>query len=131
MAKTVKVLADLSIQNGEGEIRIKNDQDGSLVFDFPSAKSFNSLSSVPIPFKPSFQAIGKANAALMEQRQPVIVRVDDEDWLVLGRDRKPSVKYFKLAPFYLKKQFSWKTALYIAGGGLGAALTYLAVKKRN
>lgn len=131
MTKSVKVLADLSIQNGDEHINVKNDQDGSLVFEFPSAKSFNSLSSVPVPFKPGIQSLGKANAALLEQRQPIILRVAQEDWLVLGRDNKPSVKYFKLAPFYLKRQLTWKTALYIAGSGLGATLAYFAIKKRN
>lgn len=131
MTKSVKVLADLSIQSGEDLINVKNDQDGSLVFEFPNAKSFNSLSSIPIPFKPGVQSINKANAALLEQRQPVVLRVDQEDWLVLGRDNKPSVKYFKLAPFYLKQQLTWKTALYIAGSGLGAALAYFAIRRRN
>jgi hypothetical protein len=131
MTKSVKVLADLSIQSGDEFINVKNDQDGSLVFEFPTAKSFNSLSSVPIPFKPGIQSISKVNTTLLEQHQPVILRVDQEDWLVLGRDRKPSVKYFKLVPFYLKKQLTWKTALYITGSGLGAALAYFAIKKRN
>jgi hypothetical protein len=131
MAKPVKIIADLSIQNSSGEIKVKNDQDGSLVFDFPDRKSFHSFSEIPLPFKPSIQAIGKTNAALLEQRQPVIVRVENDDWLVLGRDKKASVKYMKLAPIYLKKQLNWKTAIYIAGGGLGAALTYLFIKRRN
>lgn len=131
MAKPVKIIADLSIQNGSGEIKVKNDEDGSLVFDFPNAESFSSLADIPIPFKPSFQAIGKTNAALLEQRQPVIVRVNQEDWLVLGRDKKASIKYLKLAPIFLKKSFNWKTALYIAGGSLGATLAYFAFKKRN
>lgn len=131
MAKPVKIIADLSIQSSAGEIKVKNDEDGSLVFDFPTPKSFNNFAELPIPFKPSFQAIGKTNAALLEQRQPVIVRVNQEDWLVLGRDSKPTLKYLKLAPVYLKKQLTWKTALYIAGGSLSAAIAYFAIKKRN
>jgi len=131
MAKPVKVFADLSIKNSAGDIKVKNDSDGSLVFDFPNAKSFNNFANIPLPFKPSLQALNKTNATLLEQRQPVVFRIDQEDWLVLGRDQKPLIKYLKLAPVYLRKNLSWKTALYVAGGSLGAVLAYLAIKKRN
>jgi len=135
MAKPVKIFADLSIQNGAGEIRLKNDADGSLVLDFPNSKAFNSFSenflNAPIPFKPSFRSIGKANAALLERRQPVIVRVNHEDWVVLGRNPKASIMYRKLAPVYLKKQLKLKTALYILGSGIAVTLSVLFFRKRN
>lgn len=130
MAKPVKVIADLSIHNDAGEIKVTNDEKGSLVFDFPNRQSFNSFTEIPLPFKPSLKAIGKTNAALLEQRQPVIIRVNQKEWLVLGRDRKASVKYFKLAPSYLKDQFTWKTAVYILGGGVAAFFTYFFIKRR-
>jgi len=131
MAKPVKVFADLSIQSKAGEIKVQNEQDGSLVLDFPNRQSFNSFTQIPLPFKPSLKAIGKTNAALLEQRQPVIVRVAHEDWIVLGRNSKAAIKYFKIAPSYLKQQLTWKTALYVAGGLLGVLLGYFAIKKES
>ncbi|MEK6479655.1 hypothetical protein WJR50_19085 [Catalinimonas sp. 4WD22] len=129
MTKPVKVIADLSIQSETGEIKVNNADDGSLIFDFPNRQTFNNFSEIPLPFKPSLKAIGKTNAALLEQRQPVIIRVDHEDWIVLGKTSKASLKYIKLAPFYLKQQLSWKNSLYIIGAALGFALGYFAVKK--
>jgi hypothetical protein len=131
MAKPVKVLADLTISNGAGDIKVNNDPDGSLVFNLPNRESLASLVNLPIPFKPSLKAIGKTNAALAEQRQPVIVRVNNEDWIVLGRDKKAMLKYAKLAPIYLKQQVSWKSGLYLLGAGAAAGLTYFFLKRRN
>lgn len=128
MTKPVKVIADLSIQSEAGEIKVNNAEDGSLVFDFPNRQTFNHFSAIPLPFKPSLKAIGKTNAALLEQRQPVIIRVDHEDWIVMGKTSKASLKYVKLAPFYLK-QLSWKDSLYLIGAALGFALGYFVVKK--
>lgn len=130
MAKPVKIMADLSIRNGAGEIKVSNDKDGSLVFDFPNRQSLNSFTDIPLPFKPSLRAIGKTNAALLEQRQPVIVRVNQKEWLVLGRDRKASVRYLQFAPSYLKDRFTWKTALYILSSGAAAFLAYFLVKRQ-
>ncbi|MFP4088911.1 MAG: hypothetical protein ACLFUB_13350 [Cyclobacteriaceae bacterium] len=131
MAKPVKIFADLSISNGSGEIRVTNDADGSLVIDLPNKESLESIVDLPIPFKPSFNAIGKTNAALAEQRQSVIVKVNNEEWIVLGRDKKATLNYVKLAPFYLKQNLSWKTGLYVLGGGLAAGLAYVLLKRRN
>ena len=133
MAKPIKIIADLSIQNRAGEIKVTNDENGSLLIDFPNKNSINTITDIPLPFpiRSGVQAIAKTNAALLEQRQPVIVRVDHEEWLVLGRDEKPLVKYLKLAPVYLKRYPNIKIALYMIGGGIGALLTYLIVKKRN
>lgn len=131
MAKPVKVMADLSIRNGAGEIKVTNDEQGSLVFDFPNRQSLDRFTEIPLPFKPSLRAIGKTNAALLEQRQPVIIRVNHKEWLVLGRDRQASVQYLKFAPTYLKKQFTWKTALYILSSGIAAVLAYFLIKRQR
>ncbi|WPP49930.1 hypothetical protein [Catalinimonas niigatensis] len=131
MAKPVKVMADLSIRNGAGEIKVTNDEQGSLIFDFPNRQSLDIFTTIPLPFKPSLKAIGKTNAALLEQRQPVIVRVNQKDWLVLGRDKKATVQYLKFAPSYLKKQFIWKNALYILSSGIAVVLAYFLVKRQR
>ncbi|MDF9799058.1 hypothetical protein OKW21_004321 [Catalinimonas alkaloidigena] len=131
MAKPVKVFADLSIQSEDGEIIVKNADDGSLIFDFPTRQSFNNFTEVPLPFKPSLKAIGKANAALLQQRQPVVIRVDHEDWIILGKTPKATLKFVKLAPFYLKQNLSWKDSLYLVGTALGFAIGYLAIRKES
>lgn len=130
MAKPVKITADLSIHHDAGEIKVTNDGQGSLVFDFPNRQSFNSFTEIALPFKPSLKALEKTNAALLEQRQPVIVKVNQKEWLVLGRDSKASVRYLKFVPSYLKSRFSLKTVLYVLAGGAGAILTYIFIKRR-
>ncbi len=131
MAKSVKVSADLRIQGANGEIKVTNEADGSLVIDFPNPRSFHSFADIPLPFKPGIRTIGKANAALWEQRQVVVVKVAQVDWLVLGRNPKAFVKYVKFIPIYLKQKLSRNVMEYLAGGLMGLVFTYLIVKKRN
>lgn len=131
MPKTLQVIADLTLHHENGDVKINNDDEGNVVVHFPDNKTFNLLLETKLPVKPEAEVIRKANAVLYEQHQPIIVRVNNEDWMVLGRSKKPEIKYGKVAVPYLTKSFSWKTAFYVVGSSLSAALIYLFIKKRN
>lgn len=132
MPRTLKVIADMTLHHQDGDVKVQNDGEGNVVIHFPNNKTFNSFLKAKLPpGKSGGQLLRKANTPLYEQHQPVILRVRDEDWIVLGRSKSPDIKYAKVAIPYLAHSFSWKTALYVAGSGISAALAYLFFRKRN
>ncbi len=131
MPKTTQVFADLKIQHPSGDVTVKNDDEGNVVVHFPNRQSFISLLKDGMSLKAGNKSLRQANTVLYEQQQPVIVQVEDADWIVLGRSQKPEIKYAKVAVPYLSTQFNWKTVLMAAGGGIGAVLLYLFLRRRN
>ncbi len=131
MTKRLQVTANLVLQHKHNEIKIQNDHEGSLIVQFPDNTSFNNFLKTKLPFKPNNKTIAKANTTLYEKGQPVIIKVKNEDWMVLGRSHKPEIKYAKVAVPYLSYNTSWKTVVYFLSGGIGAAFLYLLIRKRS
>ncbi len=133
MPKTTQVFADLKIAHPSGDVTVKNDDEGNVVVHFPDKRSFTSLLKNGASLKTSNKTLRQANKVLYQQQQPVVVKVEEADWIVLGRSQTPEIKYSKVAvPYlYLSTQFNWKTVLMAAGGGIGAALLFLFLRRRN
>ena len=136
MSKTVEVIADLTLELDGDEIHVTNDADGDLVIHFPNKKTLGKFLKTRFALDASLSSLGRVNKRLKQEKQPVILRVNHEDWIVLGRYDNPVVKYNKLAPLLLNKSFSsdrksWYIAASVVGGGLLAALLYRFIRKRN
>ena len=135
MSKTVEVIADLTLELDGDKIRVTNDANGDLVIRFPSKKMLGKFLKARFALDASLSSLGRVNKRLKEEKQPVILRVDQEDWIILGRYDNPVVKYNKLAPVLLNKSLSnhrpWYIAASVIGGGLVAALLYHLIRKRS
>lgn len=132
MSSTLQITADLTLHHESGDVKVQHDHEGNLVAHFPNRKTFNALLKSRLPSgKSAGQVLRKYNTSLYKHHQPVILRVRDEDWIVLGRSEKPEVKYTKVAVPYLAHTFSWKPAIYAVGSGISTALLYLFIKKRS
>ena len=136
MAKTVEVIADLTLALDGDEIRVTNDADGDLIIHFPNKKMLGRFLKARFALDASLSSLGRINKRLKQEKQPVILRVNHEDWIILGRYDNPVVKYNKLAPVLLNKSFSsdrksWYIAASVVGGGLLAALLYRFIKKQS
>ena len=135
MPKQLKVIADLTVQNSAGELKINNDPNGDLVLSFSNKKTFDNFLKSELPMDTSTSSLNKLNDTLREQRQPVVVRVKGEDWLVLGRDGKPKIKYLKVASSYVTSTYSTKDISFVVGsvigGILGGVLLYSLFKTRD
>lgn len=135
MAKTIEVIADLTLELDGDKVKVTNDTDGDLVILFPDKRVLGKFLKTRFAINTGFNSLNRVNKLLLEQQQPVILRVNNEDWVVLGHYNNPVVKYAKLAPLLLNDSLSDRNNWYIAagaiGGGLVAALLYTLVKKRN
>ena len=136
MSKTVEVIADLTLELDGDKIYVTNDTDGDLVIHFPNKKTLGKFLKTRFALDASLSSLGRVNKRLKEEKQPAILRVNHEDWIILGRYDNPVVKYNKLAPVLLNKSFSsdrnsWYIAASIVGGGLLAALLYCFAKRQN
>lgn len=132
MSSTLQITADLTLHHESGDVKVQHDHEGNLVVRFPNSKTFNVFLKSRLPSgKSTGQILRKYNTSLYEHHQPVILRVRNEDWIVLGRSEKPEIKYAKVAVPYLAHAFSWKPVIYAIGSGITTALLYLFFKKRN
>ena len=135
MAKTIEVLADLTLALDGDEVKVTNDPDGDLVILFSDKNVLKKFLKTRFATGTRFSSLNQANKVLLERKQPVILRVNNEDWVILGHYDSPVVKYAKLAPLLLNQSLSDRTNWYVVAGALGggvvAALLYLLVKRRS
>lgn len=135
MAKTIEVIADLTIALDGDKVRVTNDSDGDLVILFPDKKVLAKFLKTRFALNTGFNSLNRVNKRLLEQKQPVILRVNQEDWVILGHYTNPVIKYNKLAPILLDNTFSDRSSWYMIAGAIGSGivgfLLYTLIKKRN
>ena len=135
MAKTIEIIADLTLVLDGDTVEVTNDPDGDLVILFPNKRALGKFLTARLALNTGFSSLNRVNKLLLEQKQPVILRVNYEDWVVLGRYDNPVIKYVKLAPLLLNDNFADRQVWYVLGGVVGgsiaAALLYYAIKKRS
>ena len=135
MAKTIEITADLTLELDGDTVKVTNDKDGDLVILFPDKRTLGKFLKTRFAVNTGFSSLNRVNKLLQKQAQPVILRVDNEDWVVLGHYDNPVIKYAKLAPLLLNGALSDRRAWYVAGGIIGgsiaAALLYYFVRKRS
>lgn len=135
MAKTIEITADLTLELDGSTVKVTNDSDGDLVILFPDKRTLGKFLKTRFAVNTGFSSLNRVNKLLRKQKQPVILRVDNEDWVVLGHYDNPVIKYAKLAPLLLNDTLSDRTSWYIVGGVIGgsiaAALLYYLVKRRS
>lgn len=129
--KHIQVLADLTIANTNGDIRVENDRDGSLVVSFSDKRPFFDLLKAQLPQQANWKALVEANRSFYQNNQPFIVKVEGRPWITLGKSPLPRINYRRLVPPYVSSNPSLKNGLYLAGSALGAALLYAVFRKRN
>lgn len=135
MAKTIEVIADLTLELDGDKVRVTNDADGDLVILFPDKRTLGKFMKTRLALDQGFNSLNRVNKLLKEQQQPVILRVNNEDWIILGHYDNPVVKYNKVAPLLLNNTFSdrkpWYIIAGVVGGSLTAALLYYLIKRRD
>ena len=135
MAKTIEVIADLTLELDGDKVKVTNDTDGDLVILFSDKKALGRFLKTRFAMDTGFNSLTKVNKLLLEQKQPVILRVNNEDWVVLGHYDNPVIQYAKLAPLLLDSSLSdhrtWYIAAGVIGGGLLAALLYTLIKRQS
>ncbi len=137
MAKTIDVIADLTIELDGDKVKVTNDGDGDLVINFPNKQTLGKFMKTRFAFSTDFSSLNRVNKVLQRERQPVILRVNQEDWVVLGRYDNPVIKYAKLAPLLLDNSLSgakpkdWFILAGVLGGSILAVLLYQLIKKRD
>ncbi|MGB3586292.1 MAG: hypothetical protein WBA23_07130 [Tunicatimonas sp.] len=130
-SKNVRVLADLTVNGPQGDIRINNDSDGSLVVSFPNEKSFFSLINTKLPFKSNWSTVVKTNRTFYQNQQPLVVKVADQPWITLGKFPRPRINYQRVTYPLITNTPSIKTGLYILAAAAGATLLYALFRKRS
>ena len=135
MAKTIEVIADLTLELDGDKVKVMNDTDGDLVILFPNKKVLGKFLKTRFATNTGFSSLNRVNKLLLEQKQPVILRINNEDWVILGHYSNPVIKYAKLAPLLLDNSLSDRNSWYIAAsvvsGGVMAALLYSLIKKQS
>ena len=117
------------------KVKVTNDNDGDLVILFPDKKTLGKFLKTRLSLNTGFSSLNRVNKLLKEKKQPVILRVNNEDWVILGHYDNPVIKYAKLAPLLFNNTLSDRNAWYIVagviGGSITAALLYIFIKRRN
>ena len=137
MAKTIDVIADLTIELDGDKVKVTNDSDGDLVIDFPDKQTLGKFMKTRFALSTDFSSLNRVNKVLQKEGQPVVLRVNHEDWVILGRYDNPVVKYAKLAPLLLNNSLSssnqknWYVLVGILGGSVLAVLLYQLIRKRD
>ena len=135
MANAIEVIGDLTLELDGDKVKVTNDTDGDLVILFSDKKVLGKFLKTRFSLNTGFNSLNRVNKLLLEQKQPVILRVNNEDWVILGHYDNPVIKYTKLAPLLLDNPLSDRTPWYIAAGaicgGFVAALIYTLVKRQN
>ena len=137
MAKKIDIVADLTIELDGDEVNVKNDNDGDLVIEFPNKQILKKFLKTRFALSTDFSSLNRVNKLLQEEQQPVILRVDHEDWVTLGRYDNPVIKYAKLAPLLFDGSLTftdhknWYVVAGVVGGSLLAVLLYQLIKKQD
>ncbi len=135
MAKKIDIIADLTIELDGDKVKVTNDSDGDLVIDFPSKQTLGKFIRTRFALSTDFSSLNRVNKLLQKEQQPVILRVDHEDWVTLGRYDNPVIKYAQLAPLLLDNSFSdrknWYILAGVLGGGILAVLIYQLIKRQD
>ena len=130
-SKNVQIFADLTLSNNNGDVKIFNDQDGHLIVRFPNQKSFFSLMNTRWPMRPSWNTLVQLNRSFYESQQAIIIQVQNQPWLTLGKFPRPRINYRKVTAPFLTNTPSLKNGLYLLAAGLGATLLFLLLRKRS
>ena len=88
MAKTIEVIADLTLELDGDKVRVTNDADGDLVILFPDKRTLGKFMKTRLALDQGFNSLNRVNKLLKEQQQPVILRVNNEEWDHLGSLRQ-------------------------------------------
>ena len=135
MAKKIDIIADLTIELDGDTVKVTNDSDGDLVIDFPSKQTLGKFIKTRFALSTDFSSLNRVNKLLQKEQQPVILRVDHEDWVTLGRYDNPVIKYAQLAPLLLDDSFSdrknWYVLAGVLGGGILAVLIYQLIRRQD
>ena len=137
MAKKIDVIADLTIELDGDKVKVTNDSDGDLVIDFPNKQTLGKFMKTRFALSSDFSSLNRVNKVLQQEQQPVVLRVNQEDWVILGRYDNPVIKYAKLAPLLLNNSFSgskpkdWYVLAGVLGGSVLAVLVYQLIRKRG
>lgn len=135
MAKTIDVIADLTIELDGDKVKVTNDSDGDLVIDFPNKQTLGKFLKTRFALSTDFSSLNRVNKLLQKEQQPVILRVSQEDWVILGRYDNPVIKYVKLAPLLLDNSLpnhkKWYVLAGVLGGSVLAVLLYQLIKRRD
>lgn len=129
MPSTLQILADLDIDHQDGNIKLYHDADGNLNVDFSGNKVFNKLTKTRLPIRQRMKLLRKLNAVLLRQQQPIIIKVKQKIWMVLGRSKNPEFKSASIS--YLSQTLPPNTLLYALAGSALAAVLYLVFRKRD
>ncbi|MEM9670952.1 MAG: hypothetical protein AAF992_00055 [Bacteroidota bacterium] len=129
--KPIKVVADLTLSSSNGDVQVSNDHEGDLIIRFPNQKSFFSLLNARWPMRPGWNTLVQLNRSFYENQQTIIIQVQDQPWLTLGRFPRPRINYRKVAAPYLTNTTSLKNIMYLLAAGVGATLLYFLFRKRN
>jgi hypothetical protein len=130
-AKPIEVIADLTLSGNNGDVRVSNDHEGDLIIRFPNQKSFFSLLNTRWPMRPGWNTLIQLNRSFYQNQQAIIIQVQDQPWLTLGKFSRPRINYRRVAAPYLTNTPSLKNGIYLLAAGLGATLLYLLFRKRN
>jgi hypothetical protein len=130
-AKPIEVIADLTLSGNNGDVRVSNDHEGDLIIRFPNQKSFFSLLNTRWPIRPGWNTLIQLNRSFYQNQQAIIIQVQDQPWLTLGKFSRPRINYRRVAAPYLTNTPSLKNGIYLLAAGLGATLLYLLFRKRN
>lgn len=135
MAKTIDVIADLTIELEGDKVKVTNDSNGDLVINFLNKQTLGKFMKTRFALSTDFSSLNRINKLLQKERQPVVLRVSQEDWVILGRYDNPVVKYAKLAPLLLNNaipdQKNWYILAGVLGGSVLAVLLYQIIRKRD
>ncbi len=137
MAKTIDVIADLTIELDGDKVKVTNDSDGDLIINFPDKQILGKFMKTRFALSSDFSSLNRVNKALQKEQQPVVLRVNQEDWVILGRYDNPVIKYAKLAPLLLNNTLSgseskeWYVLAGVLGGSILAVLLYQLIRKRD
>lgn len=131
MSKRVQVLADLTLENSRGTIRINNNKEGDLIVNFPDEDTFFNLQKINLPYISGWNSLLRINRAFRRNRQSVKINVKGSTWMTLGKSSRPQFNYGKVVTRYVSRTPSIKNTLYAAIAALTASFLYLFLKRRS
>jgi len=127
----VRVIADLLVTGSQGDIRVNNDSDGSLAVNFPNQQTFFSLLNAKLPFQSNWSTVVETNRMFYENNQPLVIRVNDQPWITLGKFPRPRINYQRVTYPFITNTPNLKVGVYILAAAVGASLLYALFRKRS
>lgn len=131
MSRTFQIIADLTLENEQGDIRLNNTAEGDLKIEFPNEETLFSLLGAEGPIPSDWRTLFRVNRLFYRNRQTVRIKVNDRPWVILGRSFYPRVSNLSVLPRYISRTTDLKPVLYSLGVGLGLALIFALIRKRN